>query len=192
MNVKVGDIHSYHGPVKCYWTCPLEVECANPQTSRSWSRFAECETRVIPQLYNFMYDMKTQLRRLFVVLTCAMLLVHSQSKFSRTLALLFIDKIKIISSPTVLCARDWILISSNIWYQDRIWVRSILVPLWPHLKCLVPTWIILSRNWGSHGGDYEDSCLRRDNGGSKDLWNFVKLLPDYTALQPRRQPSSYE
>jgi hypothetical protein len=30
-----------------------------------------------------------------------------------------------------------------------------------------------------------------DNGGSKDLWNAGKLLPDYTALQPRKQPSSY-
>jgi hypothetical protein len=30
-----------------------------------------------------------------------------------------------------------------------------------------------------------------DDGGSKDLWNVGKLLPDYTALQPRRQPSSY-
>jgi hypothetical protein len=29
-----------------------------------------------------------------------------------------------------------------------------------------------------------------DDGGSKDLWNAGKLLPDYTALQPRRQPSS--
>jgi hypothetical protein len=29
------------------------------------------------------------------------------------------------------------------------------------------------------------------DGGSKDLWNVGKLLPDYTALQPRRQPSSY-
>jgi hypothetical protein len=29
-----------------------------------------------------------------------------------------------------------------------------------------------------------------DDGGSKDLWNVGKLLPDYTALQPRRQPSS--
>jgi hypothetical protein len=29
-----------------------------------------------------------------------------------------------------------------------------------------------------------------DDGGSKDLLNFSKLLPDYTALQPRRQPSS--
>jgi hypothetical protein len=37
-------------------------------------------------------------------------------------------------------------------------------------------WFINSRIWGSHGGEYED-------GRSK-------LLPDYTALQPRRQPSS--
>jgi hypothetical protein len=36
-------------------------------------------------------------------------------------------------------------------------------------------------------------CLhhhRPDDGGSKDLWNVDKFLPDYTALQPRRQPSS--
>jgi hypothetical protein len=32
---------------------------------------------------------------------------------------------------------------------------------------------------------------RPDDGGSTDLWNVGKLLPDYTALQPRRQPSSY-
>jgi hypothetical protein len=29
------------------------------------------------------------------------------------------------------------------------------------------------------------------DGGSKDLWDIGKLLPDYMALQPRRQPSSY-
>jgi hypothetical protein len=35
-------------------------------------------------------------------------------------------------------------------------------------------------------------CLHRpDDGGSKDLRNVGKLLPDYTVLQPRRQPSSY-
>jgi hypothetical protein len=28
------------------------------------------------------------------------------------------------------------------------------------------------------------------DGGSKYLWNISKLLPDYTALQPRRQPYS--
>jgi hypothetical protein len=32
---------------------------------------------------------------------------------------------------------------------------------------------------------------RPDDGGSKNIWNVGKLLPDYTALQPRRQPSSY-
>jgi hypothetical protein len=32
---------------------------------------------------------------------------------------------------------------------------------------------------------------RPDDGGSKDLWNVGKLLPDYTALQPRKQPSSF-
>jgi hypothetical protein len=31
-------------------------------------------------------------------------------------------------------------------------------------------------------------CLHHQDG---DLWNVGKLLPDYTALQPRRQPSSY-
>jgi hypothetical protein len=30
-----------------------------------------------------------------------------------------------------------------------------------------------------------------DDGGSKDLRNVGKLLPDYTALQPRRQPYLY-
>jgi hypothetical protein len=57
----------------------------------------------------------------------------------------------------------------------------------------------LSRIWGSHGDEYEDGCLlgcsavithRPDNGGSKVLWNVGKLLPGYTALQTRRQPSS--
>jgi hypothetical protein len=30
-----------------------------------------------------------------------------------------------------------------------------------------------------------------DDGGRKYLWNVGKLLPDYSVLQPRRQPSSY-
>jgi hypothetical protein len=30
-----------------------------------------------------------------------------------------------------------------------------------------------------------------DDGGSKYLWNVGKLLPDYTAQEPRTQPSSY-
>jgi hypothetical protein len=33
------------------------------------------------------------------------------------------------------------------------------------------------------------SLNRPDDGGSKDLGNVGKLLPDYTVLQPRGQPS---
>jgi hypothetical protein len=33
--------------------------------------------------------------------------------------------------------------------------------------------------------------LVADDGGSKHLWNVSKLLPDYTAQQPRRQSCSY-
>jgi hypothetical protein len=32
---------------------------------------------------------------------------------------------------------------------------------------------------------------RPDDAGSKYLWNVGELVLDYTALQPRRQPSSY-
>jgi hypothetical protein len=46
----------------------------------------------------------------------------------------------------------------------------------------------IGRIWGSHGGEYQGD--RPDDGGSKDLWNVGKLLPDYTVLQPRRQQSS--
>jgi hypothetical protein len=41
---------------------------------------------------------------------------------------------------------------------------------------------------------FRDSCCfhyQGDDGGSKHLWNVGKLLPDYTAQQPGRQPSSY-
>jgi hypothetical protein len=48
--------------------------------------------------------------------------------------------------------------------------------------------LALCKIWGSHGGEYED-CDCPDDGGSKDLWNAGKLLPDYTVLQPRRQQS---
>jgi hypothetical protein len=32
---------------------------------------------------------------------------------------------------------------------------------------------------------------RSDDGGSTDFRNVGRLVPVYTALQPRRQPSSY-
>jgi hypothetical protein len=33
------------------------------------------------------------------------------------------------------------------------------------------------------------AAMSPDDGGSKDLCNVCELLPDYTAIQPRRQPS---
>jgi hypothetical protein len=38
-------------------------------------------------------------------------------------------------------------------------------------------------------GDY--FYRRLEDGGSKHQWNVGKLLPDYTALHLRRQPSSH-
>jgi hypothetical protein len=44
-----------------------------------------------------------------------------------------------------------------------------------------------------HQGDsWQPSRLSAaDDGGSKHLWIVCKILPDYMAQQPRRQPSSY-
>jgi hypothetical protein len=36
-------------------------------------------------------------------------------------------------------------------------------------------------------GSYWLHCNRPHDGGSKHLWNVCKLLPDYTARQPRRK-----
>jgi hypothetical protein len=53
------------------------------------------------------------------------------------------------------------------------------------------TWLTST---GLHGATTQKTAIfgwyRPDDGGSKDLWNVGKLLPDYTALQPRREPSS--
>jgi hypothetical protein len=67
---------------------------------------------------------------------------------------------------------------------------------WPSWNQEVNYWNLFwdswipSMTWGFHGGDYEDGCLLGDDGSSADLWNVGKLIPVYTALQPKRQPSS--
>jgi hypothetical protein len=77
---------------------------------------------------------------------------------------------------------------SERWHNRRVYTapkprRSSSSPWKPQISL---TWIYSHcRIWGSNGGDYPN------DGGSKYLWNFGKLLPDYTAQQPRRQPSSY-
>jgi hypothetical protein len=40
-------------------------------------------------------------------------------------------------------------------------------------------------------GTQVEAKAETDDGGSKDLWNVGTTLPDYTVLQPRRQPSSW-
>jgi hypothetical protein len=48
----------------------------------------------------------------------------------------------------------------------------------------------LNQNEGGLCADPHPKYEPADDGGSKDLWNVGKLLPDYTVLQPRRQQSS--
>jgi hypothetical protein len=83
----------------------------------------------------------------------------------------------------------------------ELWCSACTEPL--------PVHLILGTIWGSHGGEYVDGCLLGCSavwsGSSspafqKSLlltssawlpWWWGRLLPDYTAVQPRRQPSSY-
>jgi hypothetical protein len=61
------------------------------------------------------------------------------------------------------------------------------------LQSLTCFWILYQKKkWVSHGSECEymdDNCHRLDDGGSKFLSNVGKLLPDYTTLKPRSQPS---
>jgi hypothetical protein len=85
---------------------------------------------------------------------------------------------------------------------------SVLQELWSAVKWEfivegiffdIVNFIIISRIWCSHGGEYEEGCLlgcsamqsgrslptfthHPDDGGNKDLWNVGKLLPDYMVL----------
>jgi hypothetical protein len=60
---------------------------------------------------------------------------------------------------------------------------------------LIPHWsakVSALADWFLHLEPFPRARLvhRPHDGGSKDLWKVSKLLPHYTALQPRRQPSS--
>jgi hypothetical protein len=50
---------------------------------------------------------------------------------------------------------------------------------------------IRHKNRKNEHASIQIAMSRPDDGGSKDLWNVGKLLPDYTVLQPRRQQSEY-
>jgi hypothetical protein len=58
-------------------------------------------------------------------------------------------------------------------------------------------WVVASRSLVEVYQRFRGPCCRArltqrpGDGGSMDHWNAGKLLPDYTVLQPRSQPSSY-
>jgi aryl carrier-like protein len=61
----------------------------------------------------------------------------------------------------------------NVWQANIYNITFKMAVFWVEAPCrLVSAW------------------HRPDDGGSKDLWNAGQLIPVYTALQPRRQPSS--
>jgi hypothetical protein len=91
-----------------------------------------------------------------------------------------------------MCERKWLLCVLRyrtivyLYWQEKMKgthqspdIVSKSEPLWYEAGNVTNHWD--SRIWVSH---------RPDGGGSKDLWNVGKLLPDYTAQQSRRQPSS--
>jgi hypothetical protein len=75
----------------------------------------------------------------------------------------------------------------SMWWHQFIWYSTILSR---KLNMLTKYNLRFSRRWqwGWLSSGYGDH--RPDDGGSTDLWNVGKLIPVYTALQPRRQPSS--
>jgi hypothetical protein len=47
-------------------------------------------------------------------------------------------------------------------------------------------WVLAPCNLAEVYWHFRGTCCLPDDGGTKDLWNGGKLLPDHTALQPRR------
>jgi hypothetical protein len=90
--------------------------------------------------------------------------------------------------PAFIIHIDFLSISVHLTHSllPKAWLMSPLLPLvrpgllpYPALLLYVPQ---LFRTWLTH---------RRDDGGSKLLWNISQYLPDYMVQHPRRQPSSY-
>jgi hypothetical protein len=89
--------------------------------------------------------------------------------FSLCEVLIFIDSATFVACPY--CA-EW---AQMTWVVSNIYLT----------KTKQHTEINLTPLEGEFQGD------RPDDGGSKNLWNVGKVLPAYTAQQPRRQPSAF-
>jgi hypothetical protein len=98
--------------------------------------------------------------------------------------------------PVCVVAR-YVVLPLDLWSRSRGFQTVVRAPIGVLLERF-----LFRSIWGPHGGEYEDDRLlgcsdvqsgrslptmthRPDDGGSKDLWNDGKLLPDYTALQPK-------
>jgi hypothetical protein len=81
-------------------------------------------------------------------------------------------------------SKHWVTIP-NVWRWNTVTLRAygwnVTVATWIRTEETKALW-----RWLSSG-----LCHRPDDGGSIDLWNTGELTPVYTALQLRRQPSSY-
>jgi hypothetical protein len=72
-------------------------------------------------------------------------------------------------------------LSSVSYISNSFHARGLLIALMMEAAGALADWFLYLKPFAHAGLTH-----RPDDGGSKDLWNVGKLLPDYTALQPRR------
>jgi hypothetical protein len=99
------------------------------------------------------------------------------------------DQIRATLTPRGIILFETLLVAQLITKSDAFYITRGLttVRTWP---CRT-VWVH-RRFGGPHCFRYQgDDNQDPDDGGSDNLWNVGKLIPVNTALQPRRQPSSY-
>jgi hypothetical protein len=104
-----------------------------------------------------------------------------------------------LESWAIMCALRYRLLCRTHWKLHSLWVGfEVLTAV--SMKIAV-FWVVAPCSRVEVFQSFRGACWRHhpdymggrkylpDVGGRKRLWNVVKLLPDYTVLQPRRQPS---
>jgi hypothetical protein len=81
-------------------------------------------------------------------------------------------------------------IITDIKFAHKVTINMKMAVFWVVSPCILVE--IYQRFRGPCCLHHQGDETRPDDGSSKVLWNVGKFLPDYTALQPRRQPSSYQ
>jgi hypothetical protein len=81
------------------------------------------------------------------------------------------------------------LFSAKPW--KSVWKKVFFLLLHYKVRLSSPSWIPFHlSHWNCYILYGNDATHRPDDGGSKDLRNVGELIPVYTELKPRRQPSS--